>query len=99
MNNQQSTITSLSQTFSYSEGEVRAELLLDWAWKNAAILLYYDPKIYEGTSEDNRDLDGQKKGSCSLNARDRCGFGVKDGELGASDVKVEIKPGPRCPAA
>ncbi|KAL8769243.1 MAG: hypothetical protein Q9209_004744 [Squamulea sp. 1 TL-2023] len=93
----------LSQTFSYSEGvggEVRAELLLQWAWKGAAILLYWDLKLYEGTSEDTRDLDGSKKGSCSLNAYDECGFTVLSEEFGAGDyvkARVHIEPGPKCP--
>lgn len=55
-------------------GEVRGEVRLTLDWKNdSSVDVGYNIKLYEGTSEETTDLDGEKSGSLNVK-KDTTGF-------------------------
>ncbi len=48
-------------------GEIRVEVRFDYFWKpNLSVELGYNVKLYEGTSEDTGDLDGERGGVITI---------------------------------
>ncbi|MGD9672554.1 MAG: S8 family serine peptidase [Candidatus Nitrosocosmicus sp.] len=76
-------------------GEVRGEIRLTLDWKtDSSIDVHYNIKLYEGTSEDTTDLDGEKSGLLNVpkDSSRNLNETVLNTDEGANDfIKLEMK--------